>query len=71
MLKLLKKNPDAIRNLTAPIYEDKVVDFVLGKVTLKDKKVSRKDLFGVEGAEEKSKETKPKAKKRKTSKKKT
>ena len=66
-----KKNPDAIRNLTAPIYEDKVVDFLLEKVTLKDKKVSRKDLFGVESAKEKSKETKPKTKKRKTSKKKT
>ena len=54
-----KKNPDAIRNLTAPIYEDKVVDFVLEKVTLKDKKVSRKDLFGAEATQEKPKETKP------------
>ena len=65
-----KKNPDAIRNLTAPIYEDKVVDFVLEKVTLKDKKVSRKDLFGVEATQEKPKETKPKTKKGKTAKKK-
>ena len=65
-----KKNPDAIRNLTAPIYEDKVVDFVLEKVTLKDKKVSRKDLFGAESPEEKPKEAKNKAKKRKTVKKK-
>ena len=65
-----KKNPDAIRNLTAPIYEDKVVDFVLEKVTLKDKKVSRKDLFGTESPEEKPKEAKNKAKKRKTVKKK-
>ena len=60
-----KKNPDAIRNLTAPIYEDKVVNFLLEKVTLKDKKVSRKDLFGTESPEEKSKETNNKAKKRK------
>jgi len=66
-----KKNPDAIRNLTAPIYEDKVVDFVLEKVTLKDKKVSRKDLFGAEVTQEKPKETKPKTKKGKTAKKKT
>ena len=65
-----KKNPDAIRNLTAPIYEDKVVDFVLEKVTLKDKKVSRKDLFGAEATQEKPKETKPKTKKGKTAKKK-
>ena len=65
-----KKNPDAIRNITAPIYEDKVVDFVLEKVTLKDKKVSRKDLFGAESPEEKPKEAKNKAKKRKTVKKK-
>ena len=57
-------------NLTAPIYEDKVVDFVLEKVTLKDKKVSRKDLFGAEVTQEKPKETKPKTKKGKTAKKK-
>ena len=43
---------------------------VLEKVTLKDKKVSRKDLFGAESPEEKPKEAKNKAKKRKTVKKK-
>ena len=66
-----KKNPDAIRNLTAPIYEDKVVDFILDNVTLKEKKVSRKDLFGSENADKDIKQTKPKAKKTKATKKKT
>ena len=66
-----KKNPDAIRNLTAPIYEDKVVDFILDNVTLKEKKVSRKDLFGSENVDKDIKQTKPKAKKTKATKKKT
>ena len=34
-----------MRSLTAPIYEDKVVDYVLSKVDLKDKKITREDLF--------------------------
>ena len=34
-----------MRGLTAPIYEDKVVDYVLSKVDLKDKKITREDLF--------------------------
>ena len=66
-----KKNPDAVRNLTAPIYEDKVVDFILENTTLKEKKVSRKDLFGYENANKDIKQTKPKAKKTKAAKKKT
>ena len=57
--------------MTAPIYEDKVVDFVLEKVVLKDKKVSRKDLFGQNEAEEKATKTKSNVKKKKSSKKKT
>ena len=44
---------------------------MLEKITLKDKKVSRKDLFGAEVTQEKPKETKSKTKKTKTSKKKT
>ena len=43
---------------------------MLEKVILKDKKVSRKDLFGAEATQEKPKETKPKTKKGKTAKKK-
>ena len=71
ILEFYKKNPDALRGLTAPIYEDKVVDFVLEKVALKDKKVSRKDLFGQNDAGEKATKTKSNVKKKKSSKKKT
>ena len=71
ILEFYKKNPDALRGLTAPIYEDKVVDFVLEKVVLKDKKVSRKDLFGQNEVEEKATKTKSDVKKKKSSKKKT
>jgi len=45
ILDYYQKNQDAIRQLTAPIFEDKVIDFILEKVNLKDVKVSREDLF--------------------------
>lgn len=45
ILDYYQKNQDAIRQLTAPIFEDKVIDFILDKVVLKDIKVSREDLF--------------------------
>tara|TARA_B100001057_G_C22777222_1_gene922137 strand:- start:80 stop:1519 length:1440 start_codon:yes stop_codon:yes gene_type:complete len=45
ILDYYQKNQDAIRQLTAPVFEDKVVDFILEKVDLKDIKVSREDLF--------------------------
>jgi trigger factor len=34
-----KKNPDAAMQLQAPLYENKVVDFILGKVKLSNKEV--------------------------------
>ena len=39
------KNPDAVAQLRAPIYEEKVVDYILELAAVKDKKVSRDDLF--------------------------
>ena len=45
ILDYYQKNPDAIRQLSAPLFEDKVIDFFLEKVKLKDIKVSREDLF--------------------------
>jgi len=71
ILDFYKKNPDALRNLTAPIYEEKVVDFVLEKAVLKDKKVDRKDLFGQNESEEKVTKAKSNVKKKKSAKKKT
>jgi len=40
-----EKNPGALSELRAPIYEEKVVDHILGKVKLEDKTVSREELF--------------------------
>ena len=45
ILDYYQKNQDAIRQLTAPVFEDKVIDFILEKVNLKEVKVTREDLF--------------------------
>ena len=63
VLEFYKKNPDSLRNLTAPIYEEKVVDFVLKKAELKDKKVTRNDLFSAENNDGKPKKAKKEPKK--------
>lgn len=39
-----QKNPQALEGLKAPIYEDKVVDFVLERIKLNDKQVSIEEL---------------------------
>ncbi len=40
-----EKTPGALAELRAPIFEDKVVDFVLEKVNPTEKKVSKEELF--------------------------
>ncbi|MBN9583665.1 MAG: trigger factor [Afipia sp.] len=40
-----RSNPNALAQLRAPIYEDKVVDFILALATVTEKKVSREDLL--------------------------
>src|ERR1700726_4583558 len=40
-----RSNANALAQLRAPIYEDKVVDFILELATVTEKKVSREDLF--------------------------
>ena len=40
-----EKTPGALAELRAPIYEDKVVDFILDKVNPPAKKVAREELF--------------------------
>jgi trigger factor len=41
-----RRNPDAIASLRAPIFEDKVVDYVLELSKVAEKKVSREALYG-------------------------
>jgi trigger factor len=40
-----EKTPGALQELRAPIFEDKVVDLVIGKARVTDKKVSREELY--------------------------
>lgn len=39
------KNPQAIAELRAPIFEDKVVDYILGQADVTEDKVSKEELF--------------------------
>lgn len=40
-----QKNPQALAQLRAPLYEDKVVDFIVAMAKVEDKTVSREELF--------------------------
>ena len=40
-----RQNPDAVANLRAPIFEEKVVDHLLGEVKVEDKTVSKDELM--------------------------
>jgi trigger factor len=45
VIEFFQKNPNAMAQLRAPIYEDKVVDYILGEADVTDKTVSREELF--------------------------
>ena len=48
-----RKNPNALASLRAPMFEDKVVDFLLELASVREKEVSREELFKEdEGTEE-------------------
>jgi trigger factor len=40
----LRNNPNAQAQLRAPLYEEKVVDLILGQAKVTDKKVSKEEL---------------------------
>jgi trigger factor len=46
-----RNNPNALAQLRAPIYEDKVVDFILELAQVNEKKVSREELLRDDDAE--------------------
>ncbi|MDR4305163.1 trigger factor [Chelatococcus sambhunathii] len=58
-----RNNPEALAELRAPIFEDKVVDAILEKATVTERKVSRDELFATEDDEDGAEADKPKAKK--------
>ncbi len=45
VVQFFQKNPNAMAQLRAPIYEDKVVDHILSVATVEEATVSREDLF--------------------------
>lgn len=45
VVEFFQKNPNAMAQLRAPIYEDKVVDHILATAKVTDETVSREDLF--------------------------
>ena len=40
-----RKNPGAVAALRAPIFEDKVIDFILELAKITDKTVTREELY--------------------------
>lgn len=47
-----QKNPDAVANLRAPIFEEKTVDHLLEQVKVTDKKVTREELLAADGEDD-------------------
>lgn len=47
-----RKNPSALAELRAPIFEDKVVDYILGLADVTERSVTREELFAQEEIEE-------------------
>ncbi len=47
-----RKNPQALAEIRAPLFEEKVVDHIIAQVKVTDKKVSKEELLKVASAEE-------------------
>jgi trigger factor len=44
-----RKNPSALAVIRAPLFEEKVIDYVISQVKLSDKKISKDELFKANG----------------------
>lgn len=44
VIEFFQKNPDALANLRAPIYEDKVIDYILEQAEVTDRKLTVEEL---------------------------
>ncbi|MDR2902792.1 MAG: trigger factor [Lactobacillales bacterium] len=53
-----QKNPQALDSIKAPLFEEKVVDFILGVVKLSEEKMAPKDLYAYNPDEAKKKPVK-------------
>jgi trigger factor len=45
VLQLYQRNPSALAQIRAPLFEERVVDFILEKASIADKKVSKEELM--------------------------
>jgi len=70
VLDFFKNNPQALEQISAPVYEDKVVDFVLEMVKVKEKPATMEDLVKAIEAENEEAEDAEKPKKKAAAKKK-
>jgi trigger factor len=52
VIEFYRANPDALANLRAPIYEDKVIDFIVEMAKVSDKPVSLEELLKPEPEDE-------------------
>ena len=52
VIEYYRNNPGAIDNLRAPIYEDKVIDFILELAQVTDRTIPLKELLAMEESEE-------------------
>jgi trigger factor len=58
-----RSNPGALASIRAPLFEEKVVDHLLGVISVTDQKVSKDELLADDEAETETKEAKKPAKK--------
>jgi trigger factor len=47
VLDFYRQNPEAVGHLRAPIFEDKVVDFIVELAKVEERKISPQDLLGL------------------------
>lgn len=64
IVEFYQKNPQALAQIRAPLYEEKVVDYILELADIKDERVSRESLFTDDEAPGAEAKKKPAAKKK-------
>ena len=62
IMELYQKNPQAMASIRAPLYEDKIVEFITEMAEVSEKKITREELLAEPSRE---KPSKPKASKSK------
>jgi trigger factor len=62
VLSYYMKNKEAIENLRAPAFEEKIVDYVLGKAKIENNEVSVEELYDFSDASDKAAKKPAKAK---------